>query len=67
MALPENSLGRLMPGDCWIRWDLVVRSNVIFPTVWFQVGAARSSAIFCHHGHVFLGFMVKSEVENGMK
>jgi hypothetical protein len=23
-----NSLGRLLPGDCWIGWNLVVRTHI---------------------------------------
>jgi hypothetical protein len=23
-----EGIGRLMPGDCWIRWDLVVRTYI---------------------------------------
>ena len=35
-APPTNSIGRLMPGDCWIGWYSIVRTRVFSLTVWFQ-------------------------------
>jgi hypothetical protein len=47
-ASPTISFGRLMPVDCWIECDSVVRTHIL--VVRPQKGVTQSFAIFCHHG-----------------
>jgi hypothetical protein len=47
-ALPAIFIARLMPGDCWIRYDSIVHT-IVFLTVWFWEGLSQSFAAYCHH------------------
>jgi hypothetical protein len=65
-APPINSTGRLVPGDCWIGWDFVIRTYVFSYHLVLE-GVLRIYVVCCHHRTRLLCSMVKSEAENVMK
>jgi hypothetical protein len=60
---PANSTGRVLPRDCWLRWDSVVRTHVFFLTVWFQRERGEALLSVAIKWHV-LRSMMKSEAES---
>jgi hypothetical protein len=61
-----NSIGCLVDGECWIRWDSVVRIH-IFSDHLVSEGALQSYVFYCHHKICLLRSMVKSEMENDLE
>jgi hypothetical protein len=65
-APPAYSIGRLMLGDCWIRWDSVMRAHIFSDRLAWEE-ALQIFVVCCHHGTCLLRSMVKSGAENDME
>jgi hypothetical protein len=65
-APPANSIGRVMPGYCWVEWDSVRRNHVVVSD---RLVSGESGAKHCYMLPSWDMFrsMVNSETENVMK
>jgi hypothetical protein len=61
-APPTNSLGRLMPGDCWIGWDPIIRTNVFYD---YLVWGGSSGKLYFPLPSWDMSFSLYDEIKNG--
>jgi hypothetical protein len=55
-APPADSARWFMPGDHWIRWDLIVLTHIFSMTVWFQRECIEALLAINVMGHVLVSW-----------